>query len=36
MNKILRVKNIKKYYKSRGNVTKAIDNISFEVERESI
>ncbi|HBG8730707.1 TPA: ABC transporter ATP-binding protein [Clostridioides difficile] len=32
MSKILRVKNIKKYYKSRGNITKAIDNISFEVE----
>lgn len=32
MNKILSVENIKKYYKSRGNTTKALDNISFEVE----
>ena len=30
---MLEVKNIEKYYGNKGNVTKAIDNISFEVER---
>ena len=29
---ILRVDNIEKYYGRRGNITKAIDNISFTVE----
>lgn len=33
MEKVLEVKNIEKYYGNKGNVTKAIDNISFEVER---
>lgn len=32
MNKILKVKNIEKYYKNKGSLTKAVDNISFEVE----
>ena len=32
MNKILNVKNIEKYYRNKGNLTKAVDNISFEVE----
>lgn len=31
MNEILKVKNIQKYYGGKGNVTKAIDNISFNV-----
>ncbi|KGJ48203.1 MULTISPECIES: ABC transporter ATP-binding protein [Paraclostridium] len=31
MNKILKVKNIEKYYKNKGSITKAVDNISFEV-----
>ena len=30
---ILRVLNIEKYYGNKGNVTKAVDNISFEVEK---
>ena len=32
MSKILSVNNISKYYGSKSNVTKAIDNISLEVE----
>jgi len=32
MENILEVKNIEKYYGSKSNLTKAIDNISFEVE----
>lgn len=30
---ILKVENIEKYYGNKGNVTKAVDNISFEVEK---
>lgn len=33
MEKILEVKNIEKYYGNRSNLTKAIDNISFNVEK---
>lgn len=33
MNTILKVQNIEKYYGNKSNVTKAIDNISFNVER---
>lgn len=33
MENVLKVVNIEKYYGGRGNVTKAIDNISFEVEK---
>lgn len=32
MNNILTVKNIEKYYRNKGSLTKAVDNISFEVE----
>ena len=32
MSKILKVKNIEKYYKNKGSLIKAVDNISFEVE----
>ncbi len=31
--KILRVENIEKYYGNKSNLTKAIDNISFEIEK---
>ena len=31
MNNILRIRNIEKYYGNRTNLTKAIDNISFDV-----
>lgn len=31
MKTILRVENLEKYYGSKGNITKAIDNISFEI-----
>lgn len=31
MEKVLQVKNIEKYYGNQSNLTKAIDNISFEV-----
>ena len=34
MEKILEVKNIEKYYGNRTNLTKAIDNISFDVEKK--
>ena len=30
---VLKVENIEKYYGTRGNLTKAVDNISFEVEK---
>jgi len=33
MQTILAVKNIEKYYGNKGNVTKAVDDISFEVEK---
>lgn len=33
MNTIVSIKNIEKYYGNKGNLTKAIDNISFDVER---
>ncbi|MCI9063693.1 MAG: ABC transporter ATP-binding protein [Clostridia bacterium] len=33
MEKVLEVKNIEKYYGNKSNLTKAIDNISFTVER---
>lgn len=33
MEKILEVRNIEKYYGTKSNLTKAIDNISFEVEK---
>ena len=33
MEKILEVKNIEKYYGNKSNLTKAIDNISFDVEK---
>lgn len=31
MNTILRVENLEKYYGSKGNITKAVDNISFDI-----
>lgn len=33
MNPVLQVDNLQKYYKSKGAVTKAVDNISFQVGR---
>ena len=33
MEKILEVKNVEKYYGNKSNLTKAIDNISFDVEK---
>lgn len=33
MEKVLEVKNIEKYYGSKSNLTKAIDNISFEARK---
>ena len=33
MNKILKVQDVEKYYGNKSNLTKAIDNISFEVEK---
>lgn len=34
MTKILQIKNIEKYYGNKGNLTKALDNISFDVENK--
>lgn len=34
MEKILEVKNIEKYYGTKTNLSKAIDNISFEVNKK--
>ncbi len=31
MNTILKVENLQKYYGNKGNVTKAVDNISFTI-----
>lgn len=36
MENILKIENIEKYYGSKSSLTKAIDNISFEVEKESL
>ena len=33
METILRIDNIEKYYGNRSSLTKAIDNISFEVDK---
>ena len=33
METVLSVSNVEKYYGSKGNITKAVDNISFEVEK---
>ncbi|MDD4066936.1 MAG: ABC transporter ATP-binding protein [Clostridia bacterium] len=33
MKKILSLKNVEKYYGNKGNITKAVDNISFDVEK---
>ena len=33
MSNILEVKNIEKYYGNKSNLTKAIDNISFNIEK---
>ena len=33
MEKVLEVKNIEKYYGNKSNLTKAIDNISFNIEK---
>ena len=30
---VLEVRNIEKYYGNKGNLTKAIDNISFKIEK---
>ncbi len=32
MDNVLEVKNIEKYYGNKSNLTKAIDNISFQVQ----
>ena len=31
--KVLKIENLEKYYGNKGNITKAVDNISFEVEK---
>lgn len=36
MNPVLKVENLQKFYKTKGTVTKAINHISFEVERGEI
>ena len=33
MQEVLEVKNIEKYYGNKGNLTKAIDNISFNIAK---
>ena len=33
MKEILKIENVEKYYGNRGNITKAVDNISFSVEK---
>ena len=36
MNEILKIKNVEKYYGSKGNIVKAIDDISFDVREGEI
>lgn len=36
MEKILELINVEKYYGSKGNITKALDKVSFEVEKASL
>lgn len=36
MENVLEVKNIEKYYGNKSNLTKAIDNISFNVQKENL
>lgn len=36
METILKIENIEKYYGNKSNITKAIDNISFSVEKVSM
>lgn len=33
---VLEVKNIQKYYVNKSNLTKAVDNISFNVKKENV
>ena len=33
MNTVLKVENVEKYYGNKGNLTKALDNLSFQVEK---
>ena len=33
MNEVLRINNIEKYYGNKGNIVKAIDDISFNVKK---
>ncbi len=33
MEKVLKIENIEKYYGNKGNITKAVDNISFDVKK---
>ena len=32
MEKILRIENVEKYYGNKSNLTKAVDNITFDVD----
>lgn len=34
MNPVLKINNLKKYYETKGLITKAINGISFEVENK--
>ena len=36
MNEILKLDNVEKYYGNKANLTKAVDKISFSVEKESL
>lgn len=36
MSRVLDVQNVEKYYGNKGNLTKAIDNISFFVEKVNL
>ena len=36
MNTVLEVANVEKYYGNKGNLTKALDKISFQVEEGGI
>lgn len=35
MSKTLEIKNLKKYYGTKNNITKAVNNLSLEIEEEA-
>lgn len=34
--KVLKIENVEKYYGNKSNITKAVDNISFDVDKGEV